>query len=96
MQHPLSNTPAIITPPLFSPALSDEPGATPLHDTPPDAGAAPSSVSASGAPYAQARRAGLHRALLQQSCRAAAARVAALDLVPHSLAVLRLYPCPSL
>ncbi len=92
MQHPLSATPALITPPPLSPAATDEPGATPMDDddagTPSQTrqrpGAPGSAAGASGAPFAQAKRAGLHRALLEASCRGAAARAAHVDLVPLS------------
>ena len=77
MQHPLSNTPAIFTPPPLTPAAADEPGATPLADTP----LPPNSVSASGAPFVQKKRAGLHRALLESAFHAAANQAAQLDLV---------------
>lgn len=75
MQHPLSNTPAIITPPAVTPAAADEPGATPMAD----GLQPPNSVSASGAPFVQKKRAGLHRHLLENAYHGAQA--AQLDLV---------------
>ncbi len=95
LQHPLSNTPAIILPPALSPAQPDEPGATPL----PDAPQPPNSVSASGAPFVQKKRAGLHRGLLEHAHHAAAAQAMQLDLVrkqPRRGSLLvQLRPCPA-
>ncbi len=88
MQHPLSNTPAIITPPAVTPAAADEPGATPMADTPQP----PNSVSASGAPFVQKKRAGLHRTLLEHAYHGAAAQAAQLDLV---LPLADLSSCPA-
>ncbi|BDA42617.1 probable condensin complex subunit 1 at C-terminar half [Coccomyxa sp. Obi] len=89
MQHPLSNTPAIITPPAVTPAAADEPGATPLADTPQP----PNSVSASGAPFVQKKRAGLHRALLESAFHAAANQGAQLDLDVKALTGLARKRC---
>ncbi|EIE24970.1 hypothetical protein COCSUDRAFT_83663 [Coccomyxa subellipsoidea C-169] len=89
MQHPLSNTPAIITPPAVTPAAADEPGATPMADTPQP----PNSVSASGAPFVQKKRAGLHRTLLEHAYHGAAAQAAQLDLDVKALTALARKRC---